>query len=87
MTNTDHRDEPERLDTRRNAPSEPAPAGDAAEASVPADGTDAAPTSFEAAPTVIRARMLERLQEAVDSGDYRPDPGRIAESMMENERS
>ena len=46
-----------------------------------------APAEFEESPAVLRARNIERLREAVDAGDYRPDPGRIAESMLDNERS
>jgi anti-sigma28 factor (negative regulator of flagellin synthesis) len=49
--------------------------------------TGAPPTSFEEAPAVKRARRVEELRDIVDSGEYRPDPGQIAESMLENERS
>jgi anti-sigma28 factor (negative regulator of flagellin synthesis) len=45
------------------------------------------PAAFEESPAVLRARNLERLRDAVDAGDYRPDPGGIAESMLDNERS
>ena len=89
MSKTNHGGEPERLDARRaaraQAASDATPAAEDS-ASMPA-GDPAPPASFEESPVVIRARQIERLREAVDSGDYRPDPGKIAESMMDNERS
>ena len=35
----------------------------------------------------MRSRKLEQLREVVEAGEYRSDPGQIAESMLENERS
>jgi anti-sigma28 factor (negative regulator of flagellin synthesis) len=89
VTSSTHDSEPERLDTHRAAR---AAAADPAQ--TPADPEDERdtperekPASFAESSAVVRARQLERLREAVDSGDYRPDPGRIAESMLENERT
>lgn len=89
MTSSTHGNEPERLDAHRAAR-----AASTDPAQTPADPEDERdtrereePASFAESPAVIRARQLERLREAVDSGDYRPDPGRIAESMLENERT
>ena len=82
MTRSDSQP-PERLDShpaaRRKRATEPASTDDG--------DPGAPPTSFEEAPAVKRARRVEELRDIVDSGDYRPDPGQIAESMLENERS
>lgn len=85
MTATDHRNEPERLDAHRAARG-----SDGSDATAPADppeGDAPPPASFEESAAVQRARKIEELRDAVDSGDYHPDPGRIAESMLENERT
>jgi anti-sigma28 factor (negative regulator of flagellin synthesis) len=76
---------PERLDEHRAArkaarPNEDSPPSDAGEAAPE-------PASFEESPAVQRARLVDRLRDAVDAGDYHPDPGKTAESMLENERS
>lgn len=78
--------EPERLDAHRAA------RGDRATDPPPQafdgdDGPGEPPASFEESAAVKRARHLEQLREVVDAGEYRPDPGKIAESMLDNERS
>ena len=88
MTKCNH-GEPDRLDAHRAARATP-DAGDAPAMRGSASSLDSepeAPTSFEESPAVVRARRLEELREIVDAGDYRPDPGKIAESMLDNERS
>lgn len=89
MTKSNNGGEPRRLDAHRAArgtadPAEPPEAPSSAEAP---DDEPEAPTSFEESPAVVRARRLEQLREVVDAGDYRPDPGKIAASMLDNERS
>jgi len=92
VTRSDRRDQPASLDAHRAArgepASEPAPA-DPGASETAADSADPVtePSSFEDARAVRRARQIELLREVVESGDYRPDPSKIAESMMENERS
>lgn len=82
MTRSDSQP-PQRLDShpaaRRERATEPPSMDDA--------DPGATPTSFEEARVVKRARRVEELQKIVDAGEYRPDPGQIAESMLENERS
>jgi len=89
VTSSTHGTEPERLDAHRAARVDSAdPAQTLADPEEDRDtGAHEEPASFAESPAVIRARQLERLRQAVDSGDYRPDPGRIAESMLENERT
>lgn len=83
MSKSSRRQEPERLDAHRTARGKRA-SGAAPE---PSGGSNEPPTSFEEAPQVKRARHLDELREIVDAGEYRPDPAKIAESMLENERS
>ena len=82
MSGSNQRQEPEQLDAHRGARGKRAAAS-----ATDAGGNGQSPTSFEEAHVVKRARRIEQLREIVESGDYRPDPGQIAESMLENERS
>ncbi len=82
MSTSDRRQEPDNLEAHRarRGPRASEPAPDTA-------GESGEPASFEESPAVKRARHIEQLREIVDAGEYRPDPGKIAESMLENERS
>ncbi len=87
MTPSNQQDEPTRLDAHRAARA----ANDATSPDeTTSDGdveTTKSPASFEESEIVRRARQIELLREVVDAGEYRPDPSKIAESMLENERS
>ena len=81
MTTPD-RNEPEQLDAHRA--SRPAVSADPLD---PPAGDSQPPASFEESRAVQRARRIEELRDVVDAGEYRPDPGEIAESMLDNERT
>jgi len=75
---------PESLQDHRAARSaESGGEGTAAEPGSPGEGRI---VSFETSEAVLRSRRVEQLREAVNSGEYRSDPGAIAAAMMENER-
>lgn len=92
MSTLNDRSEPERLDAHR------AQRRDTTAESVSSDdghvhdddahhGDTQTPAQFEEASAVRRARQIERLRAAVEAEEYRPNPGQIAESMLENERT
>lgn len=87
MPQSKRSDQPTDLSAHRAARGREVAPATASAASGEVTGAGEEPTAFEESPTVLRARNLERLREAVDAGDYRPDPGGIAESMLDNERS
>ena len=77
--------EPERLDAHRAARGGAQAASEDAAPAGKAGGES--PAEFEQSRAVKRARRIEELRESVDADDYRPDPARIAESMLDNERT
>lgn len=87
MSQSTRSDQPEDLSAHRAARGGPDTSTDASVEPSETSVVSAEPTAFEDSPAVLRARNLERLRDAVDAGDYRPDPGGIAESMLDNERS
>lgn len=87
MTPSNQQDEPTRLDAHRAARAANDTAAPEQAAPDDAGASSEPPASFEESEIVRRARQIELLREVVDAGEYRPDPGKIAESMLENERS
>jgi anti-sigma28 factor (negative regulator of flagellin synthesis) len=97
LSTSNDRSEPERLDAHRaqrrgtTAESVSSDDGGARDGHVHDDdahhGDTQTPAQFEEASVVRRARQIERLRAAVEAEEYRPNPGQIAESMLENERT